>query len=462
VSAFSLLLLSVFSAAESDKSAVAFATLPQAAQPVASAALGRHNSTYPVSVQLASLTSSLSQGASEFGTSVAASGNTAVVGALYSLVNVSGAAFVFTKPKNGWVNMTQAATLIPSDKALACNFGGSVAISGNTIVVGASQNGYACGLYGAGAAYVYVEPAGGWTGILTETAKLTAADGLQGDALGMSVSISGDTIVAGAPGTLSFTTPGSAYLFVKPANGWTNMTQTAKLTASDGVVNDGLGASVSISGNTVLAGASGIFPSSTPGFAYVFLEPTNGWTNMTQTAKLTASDAVQGDALGASVSISGNTVASGAPNHNSGRGAAYVFVRPFSGWTNMTQTAELPSSIGSSIAAGMGTSVATDSETVIAGAPYFSPGPIIRPGYSAYWREGAAFVFLKPKSGWANASQSAHLTGSDARNASYLGSSVAVNSEIVIAGAPYLSHYSGAAYVFLRPRLCPDTPVSGE
>src|SRR5262249_12543250 len=146
-----------------------------------------------------------------------------------------GAAYVFNQPGDGWRNMKQAAaTLVPSDPASTCFFGASVGISGNTIVVGAPQNGYYCYATGPGAAYVYVEPPGGWHGVLTETAKLTASDGLKGDALGTSVSVNGNTVVAGAPGAFSFTTAGAAYVFVEPAAGWTNMTQTAKLTASDG------------------------------------------------------------------------------------------------------------------------------------------------------------------------------------------------------------------------------------
>ena len=86
------------------------------------------------------------------------------------------------------------------------------------------------------------------------------------------------------------------------------------------------------------------------GAAYVFTEPGSGWANMTQTAKLTASDGAADDRFGDSVSISGNTVVVGAPNAtvggNSGQGAAYVFTEPGSGWANMTQTAKLTASDG--------------------------------------------------------------------------------------------------------------------
>ena len=91
------------------------------------------------------------------------------------------------------------------------------------------------------------------------------------------------------------------------------MTQTAKLTASDGAADDYFGYSVSISGNTVVVGAdSATVGGNAPGGGLRFTEPGSGWANMTQTAKLTASDGAAGDRFGCSVSISGNTVVVGA------------------------------------------------------------------------------------------------------------------------------------------------------
>ena len=101
------------------------------------------------------------------------------------------------------------------------------------------------------------------------------------------------------------------------------MTQTAKLTASDALPDDGFGDSVSISGNTVVVGGSDA--------AYVFTEPDAGWANMTQTAELTVSPGSPGYSY-SPVAISGDTIVVG---------ATYVFSEPPTGWTNMTQTAEL-------------------------------------------------------------------------------------------------------------------------
>ena len=89
-------------------------------------------------------------------------------------------------------------------------------------------------------------------------------------------------------------------MFTEPGSGWADMTQTAKLTASDGAADDDFGYSVSISGNTVVVGApyATVGGNSDQGAAYVFTEPGSGWANMTQTAKLTASDGAAGDEFG--------------------------------------------------------------------------------------------------------------------------------------------------------------------
>ncbi|GIW41370.1 MAG: hypothetical protein KatS3mg076_1947 [Candidatus Binatia bacterium] len=150
-------------------------------------------------------------------------------------------------------------------------------------------------------------------------AELTASDGAAGDFFGYSVALDGDTMVVGArfDDIGANTHQGSAYVFVKPGTGWVDMTETAKLTASDGAAGDEFGRSVAISGDTAVVGAPG------KGSAYVFVEPATGWAgNLTETAKLTASDGVGGF----SVAIDSDTVVVGAPGYESG-GSAYVFVR---------------------------------------------------------------------------------------------------------------------------------------
>ncbi|WP_052567165.1 InlB B-repeat-containing protein [Candidatus Magnetobacterium casense] len=246
---------------------------------------------------------------------------------------------MFVKPGGGWANGTQTAKLTASDGANSDNLGYSVSVSsdGSTVVAGA----YLAdpGGLDEGAAYVFEKGVAWADGSGNQTAKLTASDGAIIDKLGNSVSVSSDggTVVAGASGAdLGGTDKGAAYVFVKPGGGWTNGTQTAKLTASDGANNDFLGNSVSVSsdGSTIVAGAYQADPGgSNRGAAYVFVKPGGGWANGTETAKLTASDGADSDNLGYSVSVSsdGSTVVAGAYKAAAGgtqRGAVYTWTAP--------------------------------------------------------------------------------------------------------------------------------------
>lgn len=118
---------------------------------------------------------------------------------------------------------------------------------------------------------------------------------------------------------------------MRPSGGWVNTTQTAKLTASDGAANDRLGWSASASGNTITIGApyASIGSNQNQGAAYVYVKPASGWADTTQTAKLTASDGGKDDTLGWAVSNRGATILPGVPNatinSNYSQGAVYVF-----------------------------------------------------------------------------------------------------------------------------------------
>jgi hypothetical protein len=399
-------------------------------------AAGSDNSPQTVLVpQVAKLTAS---GVTYFfGLSVAIDGDTAIVGTPSGLYTLQGAAYVFTRPKLGWRNMTQVAVLTASDAKEFDGFGCSAAISGDTVVVGAPGASYDTCNISPGAVYVFVKPATGWTD-MTETAKLIVPSSVDTfNAFGSSVAISGDVVVAGAPGLYFYPTNGvgAAYVFVKPINGWSNILPTARLTTSDAMpAGDLFGWSVCISGNTVAVGAPG------KNATYIFVEPPGGWANITQTAKLTAST---GDPLGDSVAISGNTVVSGSAA-NEGQGAAYVFVMPPGGWINMTETAELTAP-GSGT---LGSSVAATSELIIAGALDTSQGQ--------NGREGAAYVYVKPKGGWkTTADYNARLTGSDARKIAFFGRAVAVSGNTIVSGAPRafggLVNGVGAAYMYGSP-----------
>ena len=200
-------------------------------------------------------------------------------------------------------------------------FGYSVAISsdGNTVIVGA---------YGVGYAYIRTRTGTTWSSDVI----LYASDRVSGENFGYNVAISedGNTALVGA---YTANSQGAAYVYVKPGGGWSNVTETAKLTASDKAASDNFGISVSISGdgNTALVGAyDEDYLASASGSAYLYFKPGSGWSNVTETTKLTASDPQSSDNFGRAVAISGNgtTAIIGAPNEDtiaSNAGKAYIF-----------------------------------------------------------------------------------------------------------------------------------------
>jgi hypothetical protein len=200
----------------------------------------------------------------------------------------------------------QQAKLTASDGVPGDIFGVSVAISGSTAVVGASSKNS-----DTGAAYVFVRSGAAWH----QQAKLTAADAQEFDNFGVSVAISGPTVVVGADSKHDLT--GAAYVFARSGTAWS---QQAKLTAPGPGTIDYFGNSVAILGSTAVVGAPG---QTSPGAAYVFARSGTAWH---QQAKLTASDGASRDSFGGSVAISRSTAAMGADGNNSATGAAYVFV----------------------------------------------------------------------------------------------------------------------------------------
>ena len=340
-----------------------------------------------------------------------------------------------------WV---QIAKLTASDGAAGDNFGQSVAIVGDTLVVGASG--------GKGSAYVFIEPSvGGWATTSSYVAKLTASDGADGDDFGFSVSISGDTIVVGAYQD----DDGSAYVFVKPGGAWKDMTETAKLTA-EGSRSLNFGISVAISGDTVVAGANWAGSASTGNFgqgaAYVFVKPSSGWaTTNAFDAKLTASDGVGGylneDHFGRSVAISGNTIVVGTDSDDIGgnkdQGSAYVFVKPGSGWSDMTETAKLTTSADAKRYLIFGASVAIDGDTIVVGAP----------GYEA--SRGSAYIYVKPGSGWTTTdAYNARLTAAGGTGPDEFGESVSISGDKIVVGAYQDDSWPntrGSAFLFEKP-----------
>src|SRR5713101_3108849 len=242
-----------------------------------------------------------------FGSSVAINGDTALVGSPGPGVasGFSGAAYVFTRDATG--HWTQGQKLTPSNGVTGDLFGSSVALSNDTAFVGARGDS-SQGTFFAGAVYVFTRDT---NGLWSQTQKLTASDGTAGDLFGCSIDLRGDTALIGAHGIENSNgSPGAAYIFTRDTTSgqWNQM---QKLTASDGVAGDGFGFSVALSDNTLAVGARGADDQgSTSGAAYIFTRDTNGQWNQMQ--KLTASDGVAGDEFGYSVATSEDTVLVGA------------------------------------------------------------------------------------------------------------------------------------------------------
>ena len=426
---------------------------------------------YPVVIdpitQEARLTASNAQPGDMLGYSVALNpvGTVAVVGAINatgssSSVPNTGVAYVFVEGKNGWANMTETAQLTASDGATGDQFGSSVAINGNTIVVVAPlacipapvppQTCDPTNSYNPwqGAAYVFVQPSkGGWQS-LPENAKLIASDGTTSDQLGYSVAVNGNTVIAGAPfaAVNNNYAQGAAYVYVEPSGGWTEgpLTQTSKLTTTKGTVWDNFGKSVAININTTTNVTTAVVgspynqlqPNQLRGAAFVFVVASGGWTaNMTPNATLLASDGHTADEFGF-VAISGDstTIVVGAPwNLGNAKasleGAAYVFVEPSGGWSGTPkQTGKLTASDGKQPNYfGNVVAISSDNSTIAVGAPNYTVKPPV-PSL------GAAYVFFQPSGGWASASEAASVTGKT--TGFFFGSGVAVNSGTMVIGTP--------------------------
>ncbi len=430
-----------------------------------------------------------------FGYSVAICGDTVVVGAQQedsgaTAVNGdqndnstldNGAAYVFTRHESGWF---QEGYLKPSVASSAAVFGWSVAVSGDTIVVGTPEG------TSGGAAYVFVRDGVAWS----EQARLLGSNTEWDDRFGESVAISGDTVVVGAWWEESTATgvngdesnndalaSGAAYVFVRDSTTWS---QQAYLKASNTDVGDSFGWSVAISGDTVIVGACDEDSAATgvdgdqgdnsvdaSGAAYVFVRDGTTWS---QQAYLKASNTGEIDSFGWTVAISGETVVVGAALESSSAtgvngdqgdddapfsGAAYVFVRDGTTWS---QQAYLKAS-NTGQDDRFGGSVAVSGDTIIVGACRECSSAIGVDGdqhNNDAALSGAAYVFVRDAFVWA---QRDYLKASNTGAADVFGWSVGIDGDTVVVGAPWedstatgvrgdqnddSAESSGAAYVF--------------
>ncbi|MEP7288307.1 MAG: putative Ig domain-containing protein [Chloroflexota bacterium] len=337
-----------------------------------------------------------------FSDAVAVSGNTVIVGAP-ATINYIGAAYVFVMTGGTWVFQ---AKLTASDGVASDLFGGAVGLSGDTAIVGASRNSNQIG-----AAYIFVRSGTTWT----PQQKLTANDGLPKDAFGTSVSIDTDTAIIGAPNTPGHSAIRKAYAFVRSGSAWT---QQQELLAGDDLPTDSFGIRVAVSGDLALIGAEG--QNSNAGSAYVFARSNTTWTLQ---QKLTASDGASGDFFGCSVAIDGTSAVIGAVGKSTSTGAAYVFTTNGITWSQQQKLSANDGASGDYFGEG----VALSGNAIIVG------------NYGG----SAPYVFTYNGVLW---TQQQKLIANNDTDADYFGQSVAIDGAIVVTG--FLDNNTRAAYVF--------------
>jgi hypothetical protein len=359
-----------------------------------------------------------------FGAEVAISGDTVVVGAPYADDQGfdSGAAYIFQYDPVGqdWV---QAARLTASDAGPSHQFGTDVAIQGDTVVVGAPIS------IPGGAVYVFYRDQGG-PGAWGQVARVKGLDTSWNDYFGFSLGLDGDTLVVGAYAGGDY--DGQAYIFYRNQGGPDAWGQVAKLVGSEVVPYDYFGSAVAVSGDTAVVGACGSGDNST-GAVYLFQRDQGGPDAWGESAKLALADGTPADWFGLPVAIHGDIAAVSA----SGRppdGAVYLFYRDEGGLGNWGQMAAITATEPLTVT-GFGASVSIVSDTLVVGAPARRPA-------------GAAYLFARNQGGPEAWGRVARLTAGDAKPGAGLGSGVGLAGDLLAAGAPG-DDPAGATCLFL-------------
>ena len=290
----------------------------------------------------------------KFGYSVALDGETLVVGT-NSSTGTPGQVYVYTKSADPWSSSMTPAVLTDTDDSTGGHgFGRSVAISGNTIVVGAPDQGVTPEgateeTSAVGAVYVYTKAAAdSWEGVDEATAKLSRrGDPVENANFGASVAVDGTAIIVGAPGENK--------VYFSPVITTDVTPLPNSLSGPDG---SRFGASVALDGRNLIVGA----PGEGPGVAYVYSGSGSSWG---QPTRLTRFDAVDGEGFGASVAVSGNIIAVGRTSQsaNDNAGSVKLFERSGSRWVPYVLTAD-----DATADAKFGAAVALSGETLVAGA----------------------------------------------------------------------------------------------
>lgn len=369
-----------------------------------------------------------------FGSSVAVHGDRVLVGVAddYTVGASAGAAYMFSRSGTTW---SLDLKVIPSSLAAGDLFGTSVALSANRAVVGAPGEDNPKG-NDAGAAWVFEQTGTAWS-----AQKLTAAGSGNGSGVGSAVAIDGDTLVIGAADWDggAGASAGAAIAFEHSGATWT---ETATLLASDAAAGDEFGRSASLSGDGALIGAplrdepAGV----DAGAAYLFTRTGTSWT---EAEKLTASDGATQDGYGSSVGLSGTRPVVGAPYTDQtfapDSGSAYFYET--SGGPALEQTIHRSDVVG--LRERFGSSVSIEGDRAIVGDPFCDDGPAVH--------AGAGFVFLRQGGEW---SEEARLQPTGAESSDNFGVSASFDGDTAVFGAPNADDPfgvdSGAAYAYVR------------
>ena len=409
----------------------------------------------PYLIELEKLTAADGAAQDNYGAAVAISGDTAVVGAPRHKVGSNtqqGAVYLLERNMGGGNKWGTVKKLIASDGGKTSLFGYSVAIRGDTIVVGAYGDGGINHPQGLGSIYIFERNAGGpnnWG----EVKKLKA--GIAAGSFGFSVAVSesSNTVVVGAPGGIIGTEIGDAYVFDRNLGGVNNWGQVKRLVASDPSQFNHFGSSVSISGDTIVIGTPGaeVGANSDQGAAYLFERNLGGANNWGEVKTLTVADGAANDQFAISVSISGDTIVAGVyfddVGSNSDQGSAHIFERNLGGANNWGQLKQLTASDAGSQDY-LGFCVAIDGDRIALGPNTTG----VKFGSFTYFATRPVYLFDRNEGGANNWGEFHRISPAEDQSADFFGRSVALSGSTVIGGAVLAdvgaNTNQGAAYIF--------------
>ena len=357
--------------------------------------------------------------------SISADGNTAIVGG-YNDNFGQGAAWVYTRSGGTWTQ--QGSKLVGTGNSGAASQGTSVSISadGNTAIVGGVGDNSS-----QGAAWVYTRSGSTWT---QQGSKLVGTGNTGAAQQGTSVSVSadGNTAIVGGPNDNS--NQGAAWVYTRSGGTWTQQGSKLVGTGNTGGAFQGKSVSLSADGNTAIVGGTG--DNSFQGAAWVYTRSSSTWTQ--QGSKLVGTGNTGAAVQGISVSLSadGNTAIVGGYNDNSNEGAAWVFTRSGSTWTQ--QGSKLVGTGGSADARqGYSVSISADGNTAIVG------------GYQDNSNQGAAWAYTRSGSTWTQ--QGSKLVGTGNTGAAQQGFSVSMSADgnTAFVGGYADNINAGAAWVYI-------------